>query len=521
MPSGLAPEVVVGRYALYDAIAAGGMARIHLARQGGNLGFTRVVAVKRMLPQFSADPEFVTMFLDEARLAARVRHPNVVATLDVVHEGDDLFIVMEYVPGESLAALMRSASRLGEPLPVPVAVSIAVGLLRGLNAAHVTTAKDGSPLGIIHRDVSPQNVHVGLDGHVRVLDFGIAKANVRFQQTREGQLKGKLAYMAPEQLRDDVSPASDVYSAGIVTWEMLARRRLFSGENEGSLLLAVVEAEIPSLARVAPWVPADLAAVVERALQKSKDDRFRTAEEMALALERTGAVATPDEVAAVVKQLGGMDLERRVALARAIEQDVPDLDAETVETVTGSVARSAREIETIPRASSDEQTTRRDGSLAELGTRHTLTAPVKPAVTRSRSLLRPGILAIFALVAGAAAAVTLYRQPRTAAPVPAADAPMASAAPGPRATLPDPSALPPAAPAAREGPSAVAISSAVDPPGPPRRPTGPVRTASAMPPLSPTGGQLPLPPAAALCDPPFYTDERGIQRIKRECFKAH
>jgi serine/threonine protein kinase len=192
---------VVGRYALYGAIAAGGMATVHLGRLLGPVGFSRTVAIKRLHAQFASDPEFVSMFLDEARLAARIRHPNVVPTLDVVATGGELFLVMEYVPGESIARLARALREQKQTLPTRILSAVMAGVLHGLHAAHEAKDERGHPLGIVHRDMSPQNVLVGTDGVARVLDFGVAKAAGRMQTTREGQIKGKLSYMPPEQLR--------------------------------------------------------------------------------------------------------------------------------------------------------------------------------------------------------------------------------------------------------------------------------------------------------------------------------
>jgi serine/threonine-protein kinase len=173
------------------------MATVHFGRLLGVVGFSKTVAIKRLHPHLARDPEFVSMFLDEARLAARVRHPNVVSTLDVVALEGELFLVMEYIQGESLRQLGRSASEASTRIPPPIAATILVGVLHGLHAAHDAVNERGEPLGIVHRDVSPQNILVGIDGVPRVFDFGVAKAAGRLQSTHEGQLKGKLAYMSP------------------------------------------------------------------------------------------------------------------------------------------------------------------------------------------------------------------------------------------------------------------------------------------------------------------------------------
>ena len=225
------PERLIGRYALFGEIASGGMATVHFGRLLGPVGFARTVAVKRLHPQFARDPEFVSMFLDEARVAARIQHPNVVATIDVVALEGELFLVMEYVLGETFSKLLRSARNRGQRVPLRVVTALLAGSLHGLHAAHEAKNEHGEPLGIVHRDVSPQNVIVGIDGVARVLDFGVAKAVGRLQSTREGQLKGKLSYMAPEQIRSgQVDRRTDIYAASIMLWEALVGKRLYDGE---------------------------------------------------------------------------------------------------------------------------------------------------------------------------------------------------------------------------------------------------------------------------------------------------
>jgi eukaryotic-like serine/threonine-protein kinase len=202
------------RYVLHDEIASGGMGAVHLARLRGARGFARTVAIKRLHPHVARDPDVLAMFLDEAHLAARVRHPNVVATLDVVAQGDEVFLVMEYVEGESLSRLQKTPE-----IPLAIASAIVCDMLHGLHAAHEAVSERGEPLQIVHRDVSPQNILVGLDGATRVVDFGIAKAASRLQTTRDGVIKGKLRYMAPEQIRRGIGFTTPPRPRrGKVTW---------------------------------------------------------------------------------------------------------------------------------------------------------------------------------------------------------------------------------------------------------------------------------------------------------------
>jgi eukaryotic-like serine/threonine-protein kinase len=312
---------ILGRYALYDRIAAGGMATVHLGRLLGPVGFARTVAIKRLHPQFAADPEFVSMFLDEARLVARISHPNVVPTLDVVQLEGELFIVMEYVRGESLLRLIQAALEKGLVLPARTVATLLVGVLHGLHAAHEAKDELGHPLGIVHRDVSPQNILVGVDGVPRVLDFGVAKAAGRLQTTREGQLKGKLSYMAPEQIGGQVSRASDVYAASVVLWEALAGRRLFAGDNEAHVIGQVLAGnKVPPSAHV-PGLPPALDIATMRGLSVDPKDRYATAHDMAIALEEAVPLVSASKIGAWVEEVAKETLDLRKARISVIESD--------------------------------------------------------------------------------------------------------------------------------------------------------------------------------------------------------
>ncbi|MBI4704792.1 MAG: serine/threonine protein kinase [Deltaproteobacteria bacterium] len=244
MPSQSAhrPARIIGRFALYADIAHGGMATVHIGRLLGPVGFSRTVAIKRLHAQFARDPEFVSMFLDEARLAARIQHPNVVPVIDVVALEGELFLVMDYVHGESLARLLGLLHKAGQAVPTRIAVSLLAGALHGLHAAHEARTERGAPLNIVHRDISPQNILVGVDGAARVVDFGIAKAAGRLQSTRDGQLKGKIMYMAPEQVGlGQVDRRTDVYAASVVLWEALAGRKLFRFDEPAAAIAHIIK----------------------------------------------------------------------------------------------------------------------------------------------------------------------------------------------------------------------------------------------------------------------------------------
>ncbi len=300
---------MVGRYALYKEIASGGMATVHLGRIVGAGGFSRPVAIKRLHAQFARDPSFVAMFLDEARLASRIFHPNVVAPLDVVSTDGELFLVMEYVRGASLSRLLRSAIVEEKLVPPRIVCSILSGVLHGLHAAHEARGDRGEPLEIVHRDVSPQNVLVGVDGVSRVLDFGVAKAAGRMQTTRDGQLKGKLAYMAPEQVKgESVDRRTDIYAASVVLWEALTSKRLFKAENEANALARVLAGKVPPPSTEVPGLPSGIDAVVARGIHLEPSERYATAREMAAELESVLGVATPTEVAEWVEKCAQADL---------------------------------------------------------------------------------------------------------------------------------------------------------------------------------------------------------------------
>ncbi len=285
------PEIV-DRYAVYGALAAGGMATVHLGRLVGPAGFSRTVAIKRLRSDFLADPDFIAMFSDEARLAGRIRHPNVVAVIDVVSTSRELLLVMEYVQGETLSRLIQLASEDGGVVPAAIGAAIMRDTLAGLHAAHETKDEQGKPLGIIHRDVSPQNVIVGVDGVARVLDFGIAKALGRSHVTRDGNIKGKLAYMSPEQMQGGVSRATDIFAASIVLWEVLTGARLFRGETDAETVMKVMGAPIAKPSILRPSLGTTYDEVVMKGLSRDPSTGFQTAREMAFALAK--AVELPD-----------------------------------------------------------------------------------------------------------------------------------------------------------------------------------------------------------------------------------
>ncbi len=313
------PGTRLGRYEIITPLASGGMATVFVGRVLGAAGFHRLVAIKLLHPHVAADQQFITMFLDEARLAARIRHRNVVPTLDLQHGPEGHYLVMELIEGESLLGLLRESVKVNKPMPPPVAVRIMLDVLAGLHAAHTLTGDAGEPLNLVHRDVSPHNILVGVDGTARIVDFGIARAEERLGTTRDGQVKGKLAYMAPEQTTSEpVDRRVDVFTAGIVLWETLCGRRLFKGQSDAEVLRKLLDKPIPRLRDMAPAYSEALDDVCARALARSVDDRFDTAAHFAEALEHAAqplGIATPKQVGAYVRETSGAvidDLMRRV-----------------------------------------------------------------------------------------------------------------------------------------------------------------------------------------------------------------
>jgi serine/threonine protein kinase len=298
------------------------MASVHFGLLLGDEGFTKTVAIKRLHASFAKDPEFASALLDEGRLQARIHHPNVAAVLDVVRSGDELLLVMEYLHAAPLSQL-HQAARAGKERPsLAVARAVMVGVLRGLHDAHEARSANGEPLAIVHRDISPQNILVGADGTARIVDFGIARAAVRSQVTREGVIKGKPGYMAPEQFSDDpVSRAVDIYAAGVVLWELVTSERLFAGGDIVAIARKVIDGRVDPPSAVVPGLPAVLDAIVLKALARDPAERFATASELADALEGLGPLASPGEVAAWVQRSAGEALAERQAVRSRIERE--------------------------------------------------------------------------------------------------------------------------------------------------------------------------------------------------------
>lgn len=303
----------IGRYQIVGPLATGGMAQILLGSLAGPEGFRRPVVIKRVLPHLAEKREFKTMFIDEARLVAGIRHSNVVTVYELGSEGGELFLVMEYLEGESVAALLRRLQKDNVRLPPEIAAYIAAEAAAGLHAAHEYVDDSGVPQQVVHRDVSPQNLIVNYDGSIKVIDFGIARAKDRGTKTRAGALKGKFAYMAPEQAsRGEIDRRVDVYALGVVLHEMLTGKRLFVG-TEAEMIKAICFEHVPTPREFVPDIPEELEAIVLRAMSRDVNTRYPTAAAFRQAL---------------IEYLRGLTSHGREHLVEIMERLFPDRRAE-------------------------------------------------------------------------------------------------------------------------------------------------------------------------------------------------
>src|SRR5947208_4833105 len=316
----------LGRFQIIGRLATGGMAEVYLALSGELPGFRTLLVVKRILPHLALNRQFIGMFLDEARLAALLDHPNVVRIIEVGHDGEEYFLAMELVQGKPLSAVLRKAAREKKPPSPALAAYIMAQAASGLGYAHALTDGDGRPLGVVHRDVSPQNVLLSFEGAVKLIDFGVARAFGRVAHTSPGGLKGKIEYMSPEQASaENVDHRADVFALGIVLWEVLTGRRLYRRETELATMRAILDDPIPRPSEVAN-VPPELDAVCMRALRKKRDGRFSSAHEMAQALERYAFSQdgfSPVQLASYMKGLFATEfLQWRKTATSALDMEV-------------------------------------------------------------------------------------------------------------------------------------------------------------------------------------------------------
>jgi serine/threonine-protein kinase len=554
----------VGRYALHAEIAAGGMATIHIGRLLGPVGFARTVAIKRLHPPLAKDPEFVAMFLDEARLAARIRHPNVVSTLDVVATEGELFVVMEYVPGESLARLLRVVRSNKEIVPVPIAGTIMVGVLHGLHAAHEARDERGEPLRIVHRDVSPHNILVGTDGDAHVIDFGIAKARGRMQVTRQGQIKGKLSYMPGEQLLGQpLDHRADIFAASIVLWESLTGQRLFQGVDDGEVYAKVLMGKVDPPSLHAKGIKPEIDAIVLKGLARDRNQRWATARDMALALEAAIPLAPPSQVGRWVEHLVGESLAERTMQIAGIERQVEGAEggatssalvtfggARAIESHDKTGSRPTSGERTVPSVADRTAPTQPVGLRAAMNEPTMVDRPPRPSIpdvpisapglavgsdAPRRKSLRwlLAVVLLFPVLAYGALREWRQRAP-SPAPVAAKVAPAephttaASASPAATGGGWTPVAVPMSVPTVdlgAAGAASVAAAASARKPAPTAKGQTPRSDApeAPAPTIAPTARPSSASPGTnpgtngSSCDPPFYIDADGTKRYKRYC----
>lgn len=294
------------RYRVIKRLASGGMAEVFVAESAGIEGFRKQVAIKRVLPQLSKKEQFIQMFLDEARLSAHLSHSNVVSVFDIGVGDGTYFLVMEYVDGADLKAVMEHERKMGVRLPVEAAVYVATKICQGLAYAHELKTSEGKPLQIVHRDITPANVLITRYGEVKIVDFGLARASSQLAASDAGVIKGKFGYLAPETVNEqDVDKRVDIFAVGIILWEMLAGRRLFLGETDFQTVRLVRDAVIPSLPAFNRSVPPELEQLLWRALARDPDARYQNARDLGRDLNRFlyrfGRAVDDDDVARLVR----------------------------------------------------------------------------------------------------------------------------------------------------------------------------------------------------------------------------
>ncbi len=457
------------------------MAIVYLALVQGPGGFNKLVVVKELRPELIEEPAFLTMFLDEARLAAKLSHANIVQTNEVGNEGKRTFMAMDYLDGRGLDRVRRRARASGQDLSLPIHLRILCDMLAGLHHAHTLTDFDGTPLAIVHRDVSPQNVFVTFDGQVKLLDFGIAKAADSLTETRVGVLKGKVSYMSPEQARGQkVDPRADVFSTGVMLWEALTGRKLREGQNDQQMLWALASGDLPRASSIKPWVPPELDAICARAMAWDRDQRYPSAGELQHEIEHylavTGTSVSSREVGLCVSELFREDrvtinamIEAHLARGRGEPEAIPILDV-SARGFTPSYQGEQRERRgsgpfAVPQLSAphDEQGAQ-SGDAPASHSRSREVPRAMPGAPRRRVPVIAGA-AVAALIAGVIVwvgrtgndAAPSGVQVRAELPVAAPPAPPAAPVPGPAASPASP------APAAAPEPAFVTVKVRVSP----------------------------------------------------------
>ena len=440
------------------------MADIFLARGEGVAGVERYCVLKRILRDRASDAQFVRMFLDEARLAAQLQHPNIAQVYDIGKLGDSYFFTMEYVHGETVRAILQRAHASRRSPPLGCVLAIAAGAAAGLHHAHERIGIDGRPLGIVHRDVSPTNLMVGFDGSVKLVDFGVAKVADRVVETRSGAVKGKIGYLSPEQARGQrLDRRSDLYSLGIVLWEMLTVERLYKRDNDYDAMSAIIHDPTPPPSRYRRDIPPELDALVLRALAKSADERFQTADELAEAIESVAAqTSSPLSQAGLsrfLRELFGPRPEPWVAVHERAKGDIVTVTSEPIPAKLRVPTHDPvdRRLADVIDLSTAEATETTSALFA------TVTAGPKPGAVRRQRRWLPWIAGGCALGLAVGAVALAVASGRQSSQDPVANMAAPAAVPEPLVTPPPallPAAPPPPPPAV--SPSRLALLACLD-----------------------------------------------------------
>ncbi len=412
-----------GRYALLSRLARGGMGELFIARMAGAAGWEKRVVIKRLLPHLSDDPEFLDRFLDEARIAVNLTHGNIVPVFELGEVNGQYFIAMEHIDGWDLRTAIRAARQAGEPWPLEAALFAGVQAARGLAYAHSRTDESGQPLRIVHRDISPANLLLSRDGEVKIVDFGIASARSRMGSTQTGQVRGKVAYMSPEQAAGvSVDNRSDVFSLGVVIYELLSGRRPFDGETDAEILAALRSGNYPPLQKLRPTIPDRVADVVERALVDDVAERWQSADDFELALadalnELSGAYS-PRPLVAWLKQLfpaaeragksGGLDALLQSELERLNASAATPSASLRLTPSTGTVAGPAPALRRAPTPAAPN-----DRATETIGAAAGMPALTQASEARPRSAVVGWWLFAAAMMAAIATVLITSRSPDT------------------------------------------------------------------------------------------------------------
>jgi serine/threonine protein kinase len=521
----------LGKYEILRKLATGGMAEIYLARVRGIDGFEKLVVLKRILPNVAEDPNFVQMFLDEARLAATLQHPNIADVYDVGTEDKTYFFTMEFIHGEDARTIRITTKKTGQPLPLPHALAIVHGTASALSYAHAKTGAKG-PLGLVHRDVSSSNILVSFDGAVKLVDFGIARATSRQTKTRTGTLKGKIPYMSPEQCQNrPLDRRSDLFSLGVVLYELTLGRRPFRGDSDFAILDQIINRGAPRPSSIDPSYPAELERIVMKLLARPAAERYQSGEDLLHDLEEfmsaNNAWTSPIKLGRYMRQLFP-DKVKAWEQAAEVGTSLGDFVAQTI---TSESLRAAQRITPVSAFTAQPEIPVEGGDGAE-PTTLLPTGSSTPAPAASLPALRSTSkawmwLAIVTAVVCAAVMVVVFatRGDKDKIAAPTVEAVKAVTAPTP-ASAPGPTPTPTVAPVAPATPTVAPTTATVAPTTPTVAPTAP--TTPTVAPVAPTlptvaSGSATTPAATAnpgkprtvkVTKPPVKTDKKPVKTDK-------